>query len=386
MHSVKLIIVSLISGFLFAFLAIPNNAFGLSYPCGSGPGPGERQVGTTGGSNGVASIPICEATGQQQQQGYSPVYTAAPEPEIRIKNFISVASHPKNTDVWATWGQYSVEAAEAVVLDACRKTMGDGCAVVKSGHNISVAIGRAKLGQIYAADGVSAKQAKSGLTALCKSQAQNCKIIRVFNAPERSEPASVTAILREDFDRTGFFKEYSFPANSKVAAPKIGTSDVGAGMNAGLASNLPVVMGIKNIHFSTNGAWVLREGDKKGFGCSVSYMLNDQSVIFFGPTKNNKYGLLMIATNALPFITEARETSAVMTGDQGTANVRVVLMPRGTQEKSLLIMPTDIVKTIAGISDSSPVKIVLDGKPIFDMQIKGGLKARTAMQQCMAQR
>lgn len=34
-----------------------------NYPCGGGPGPGERQIGTMGGSNGVAVVPICEADG-----------------------------------------------------------------------------------------------------------------------------------------------------------------------------------------------------------------------------------------------------------------------------------------------------------------------------------
>jgi hypothetical protein len=31
-----------------------------AYPCPNGPGPGERQVGSTGGSHGVGVVPMCE--------------------------------------------------------------------------------------------------------------------------------------------------------------------------------------------------------------------------------------------------------------------------------------------------------------------------------------
>ena len=34
-----------------------------NYPCPSGPGPGESQIGTMGGSHGIASIPICASNG-----------------------------------------------------------------------------------------------------------------------------------------------------------------------------------------------------------------------------------------------------------------------------------------------------------------------------------
>lgn len=377
-----------------AALALLASAIGLAepahaqaYPCGGGPGPGERQVGTMGGSHGIAETPMCEATWEEQSYDQGPAAPPRPtEPEIPIKNFIAVATHPKQANVWATWGQYRLESAEAVVLDACEKTMGDGCTVLKSGYDLSVAVGRDKKGQIRAADGTTAKQAKSALNTLCKSQGLSCKTIHVFDAPGRSEPILAGALLREDFDKSGLFKEYYFPPNSRVAAPKVGIPDVGVGIGAGVASNLPVIPGIKNVHYSINGAWLLRAGDRKGLSCSLTYLLKDQQVLFFGPTKTSKYGALMLTSDALPATSEARETSVTMTGDRGAANVRVFRMPTGAGAKSFLIMPTDIVQTIASISDKSPVKIVLDGRTILDMQIEGGLKARSAMQQCMARR
>ncbi len=41
-------------------LSIGDGLAQASYVCPNGPGPGERQLGITGGSHGVAAIPICE--------------------------------------------------------------------------------------------------------------------------------------------------------------------------------------------------------------------------------------------------------------------------------------------------------------------------------------
>lgn len=47
---------------LFALLLLLCSPHALAaYPCPNGPGPGERQIGTNGGSNGIGVIPICES-------------------------------------------------------------------------------------------------------------------------------------------------------------------------------------------------------------------------------------------------------------------------------------------------------------------------------------
>jgi len=49
--------------------ASPFLTYAQAYICGSGPGPGERQVGMTPGSNGVARMPLCvsQSGGSQSQ-------------------------------------------------------------------------------------------------------------------------------------------------------------------------------------------------------------------------------------------------------------------------------------------------------------------------------
>jgi hypothetical protein len=50
----------------FVFFSFSANA---AYPCPNGPGPGERQVGTTGGSHGIAAVPVCESSGSSGAVG-----------------------------------------------------------------------------------------------------------------------------------------------------------------------------------------------------------------------------------------------------------------------------------------------------------------------------
>jgi hypothetical protein len=351
----------------------------------NGPGPGERQVGTTGGSHGVAAIPICEATGQGPGGGPTKAPTHYP-----VTNFIAVATHPDLNDVWATWGQYQRIAAEAVVLDACEKTMGGGCRIVRSGYNITVVVGLDGAGKIVTSVGNNRKDAKNALTATCKSKGLACKVSQYFDAPQRNESISEASNKREQNDREGRYKNYFFPAGSVVPVPAAGTADIGVGLSDadGVRNTpkLPEVIGVRTLHTSPKGAWLLRVGDRNGQGCSLTYALGDQRVLFFGPTQGSKNGMLMISSKALPAVPATRETTVSITGDRGTANVRVFHMPTTAGGESYLVMPTDIVQTIGSISDKSPVKIVLEGKAILDMQIEGGLKARTEMQQCMMKR
>ncbi|WP_137973903.1 hypothetical protein [Pseudomonas sp. F(2018)] len=56
-----------------------------NYPCGGGPGPGERQIGTMGGSNGIAVIPICTSDGSPEGPEAAPRGTGVlldPPPEL----------------------------------------------------------------------------------------------------------------------------------------------------------------------------------------------------------------------------------------------------------------------------------------------------------------
>lgn len=373
-----------------AWLLLPTVSFAQNYPCPTGPGPGEVQIGVTGGSHGIGAVPVCAPSGAGGGGGgYSSGSSGSSAPasqDMAVDNFVAVAGHPGISDVWATLGQYRLEAAETVVLDACNRTMKGGCSVLYSGSNVSVVVARDKQGKMHVAAGPDGKQALKDVKAVCKSLGTDCKFDKAFHAQVRAEPVLAAAVLREDFDREGVFKEYYFPPSSVVPVPKRGTPDAGVGVATHVFGKLPDLPGIRKVHYSTNGAWLLRTGDKKGKGCSLAYYRDDQRILFAGPTQSDPRGALMISSKALPPTKEPRETSVTMTGDRGSTDVRVFHMPTGVGNESILLMPTDLASTIASISDRSPLRIVLDGKQIVDMQIEGGIKARTAMQQCMAAR
>lgn len=54
----------------------PGDARAQAYPCPNGPGPGEVQVGITGGSHGIAATPVCETVsgGGGYDEGYDEGY------------------------------------------------------------------------------------------------------------------------------------------------------------------------------------------------------------------------------------------------------------------------------------------------------------------------
>ncbi|MFD0724352.1 hypothetical protein [Lysobacter brunescens] len=75
-----------------ASLALPGLALADTYPCPNGPGPGDRQIGVTGGSHGIAAIPLC-AYGDQGNGGEEDApqqHTPAPDPmRLRIDASLS---------------------------------------------------------------------------------------------------------------------------------------------------------------------------------------------------------------------------------------------------------------------------------------------------------
>ncbi|WP_309728502.1 hypothetical protein [Chamaesiphon sp. OTE_75_metabat_556] len=56
---------------IFSWMFV-SSAYASTYICPSGPRAGERQVGMTGGGNGIGSLPICAATATGAAKGESP--------------------------------------------------------------------------------------------------------------------------------------------------------------------------------------------------------------------------------------------------------------------------------------------------------------------------
>ena len=76
-------------------LALPGLALADTYPCPNGPAPGDRQIGVTGGSHGIAAIPLCaygeHALDDEEYEEEAPQQRAsAPDPmRLRIDASLS---------------------------------------------------------------------------------------------------------------------------------------------------------------------------------------------------------------------------------------------------------------------------------------------------------
>ena len=100
--------------------------------CGSGPGPGEVQVGETGGGQGVASAPLCNWVQQQQQ---APGPSAPPPPPPSYGAFATDSDH--NQIYWVAF-YATPEQAEAAAIASCQKRTGKTCNWINNfGENCS---------------------------------------------------------------------------------------------------------------------------------------------------------------------------------------------------------------------------------------------------------
>lgn len=374
---------ALFAAALLCTFALPRPAIA-NYPCPGGPGPGEQQIGVSGGSHGIAATPVCAQSGGGGYGGGE-----APQgpvsPPVEVDNVIAVAGHPGHRDVWATWGQFYVSAAEKVVLDACTATMGEGCYVMVSGRNMSVAAGVDKTGITHAAYADSPRKARSALTALCKSRGRSCSLIDVFDAPVRSDFVEVIDLLYEEYDREGTLKSYRFPEDSRLKPPARGQPDSGVGTIALQDHVLKKIRidGVRLVSHSADGTWIHRKDEKKkGMGCSIAYTSGAQRLIFAGPTTKRAQSGIMISGPNVPAVAEPRGATAKLTSSAGAQDIPVTLLPAAGGEAAVVLVLVDIDATVANFVDATPYRLELDGKPVLDVQVGGGMKAKTVMQQC----
>jgi hypothetical protein len=147
------------------------------------------------------------------------------------------------------------------------------------------------------------------------------------------------------------------------------------------------VESVEAVSYSANGTWLMkREGTKKeakkGLGCSIAYLNADQRLIFAGPTGTREESGIMISGPNITVPPEPRQTTATLTSSAGTQDIPVVILPVAGTDTAFILVTVDIDATIANFTDTTPYKLVLDGQTVLDMQVEGGIKAKTVMQQC----
>ena len=167
----------LLTAFALNVLALPQPA-AAAYPCPGGPGPGEVQVGVSGGTHGVAAVPVCDRVGGGGGDGGGGggVYYI----------YGSVAWHPDADDVWMVGRQPGTLYAEAEALDECNRAMGGGCSSIGEWHNSSMTIIRDNQGVLYNGWNGQGGAGRKRVLAECSiQQLLPCEILHSFGSDKR---------------------------------------------------------------------------------------------------------------------------------------------------------------------------------------------------------
>lgn len=162
---------------LFVFTAFWLNEARAAYPCPGGPGPGEVQVGVSGGGNGVASVPVCERVGGGGQ---------APQQVTYYYIYGAIAAHPDADDVWMAGNYDGPNGAEQEAMAMCRAAMGDGCISFGEWHNSSFSVIRNSQGYLFGAwNGQGGQMRKKVMRECEEKQTLPCEVIGSFSSSKR---------------------------------------------------------------------------------------------------------------------------------------------------------------------------------------------------------
>ncbi|MBL9065094.1 MAG: DUF4189 domain-containing protein [Sphingopyxis sp.] len=173
---------------LFAALAlalfVQPQAAHAAYPCPGGPGPGEVQVGVSGGSHGVAAVPICDRAQGGGGGGGGEVYY----------RYGSIAWHPDADDVWMEGSYDGPNTAERNALAACNQAMGGGCTSIGEWHNSSMRIFRDRSGALWSGwHGDGGVRSKKALADCSAKQLLPCEVLGTYSSSKNRHLPKPTA-------------------------------------------------------------------------------------------------------------------------------------------------------------------------------------------------
>lgn len=155
-------------GILFAatLFVLPQRGVAQHWVCGGGPGPGEIQIGSTQGSNGVASVPLCAKAGP------------APPPipfTILDRSFGALAYDAARAGWTISIGYPNARSAKSAAIAECQRGTDGSCQAMLSFTNQCAAVARAlqegetKAGMDSVNTGSSLQEAERNADKSCRA-------------------------------------------------------------------------------------------------------------------------------------------------------------------------------------------------------------------------
>lgn len=152
-----------------AAMLVPADRAEAQHICGSGPGPGEVQVGMTQGGTGLAPAPLCNYVDAPSQPA------APPQPTGRWETtWGALATDGPKGILGGVTGRASEKEAQAAAMSECQ-AKGGNCKIEASYYNFCVAlITGDKVYNVKTAATIEEASA-SGMT-LCAKDDKNCRV------------------------------------------------------------------------------------------------------------------------------------------------------------------------------------------------------------------
>jgi len=162
----------LLIGLAFLFPPAPLEA--QVHVCGSGPGPGERQVGMTQGGNGVGAVPMCVYDGNG----------GAASPVAVQDDFVAFATDDTGSKLfWSTYYHGQPSADQAAVA-SCSRATGRRCRPLGGVYNQCGALARTDDGQVFNGGGTNESlAARTALAACNRANAANNHACSLWSLP-----------------------------------------------------------------------------------------------------------------------------------------------------------------------------------------------------------
>jgi hypothetical protein len=153
---------------LLSFIALIflwPTAASAAYPCPNGPGPGENQVGTMGGSNGIGVTPLCDSDGSatddggfDDDSGRGGAYSAPSTPRMKGHAInvwgalvwdpkLLIANYKESKNIGIAMGQKTKQDAIDYAISECENDGGKHCQVQAtiSGSCLALAGGKGQI-------------------------------------------------------------------------------------------------------------------------------------------------------------------------------------------------------------------------------------------------
>ena len=162
-------------GALVVCILWPAAVIAQTFACPSGPGPGEVQVGMSGGSGGVAPIPVCASDGSEDSSGSNDTGHDGPVWETRWG-----AIARGDGGGWGAVGDMlSERSAKKAALKQCEKTASmkrAGCKVSITYYNQCVAYSWGSRGGV-SSSAIDVQTASDRALKLCGNSSNDCEVL-----------------------------------------------------------------------------------------------------------------------------------------------------------------------------------------------------------------